>query len=272
MSYKSTVMEPATSICDLSFEAYNKRQLYEVSAERNRERALNTKPAGNFVYNNNLWEPNEYEGFAVVSMLNENPDNEVLANRLAEIQKELQYNLQPTYAFYQLPAESFHQTVANTLSDDRFKQHILEAGLEKTYPSMIDDAFENIPQIEKEEPIRMKMAGLSIFGTAIGILGIFENEDDYNRITHFRSGFYSDHQLSQLDVKMTRPFIGHITLAYIEHILNKNQKDHLAVVINEINESLKFEENYFNISVTGLRRYHHLAHFIKQDNFPAHLL
>lgn len=261
-----------TIISDIPFEEYNKRQFYEISAERIRERAFNAKPAGNFLYNGNAWVPQEYEGFAVVSMLNENEGNEPLCTRLIEIQKELQYNLQPTYAFYQLPAESFHQTVANTLSADRFKKNILNAGLEKTYPRMISDVFKSIPTIENNEPIFMKMAGLSIFGTAIGMLGIFENEDDYNRITNFRSGFYSNKQLAKLDVKMTRPFIGHITLAYIENLLNKNQKDHLATVVNEINESLSQERNYFNISNTGLRRYHHLAEFIKKDNYPTYTL
>jgi hypothetical protein len=268
MNYKSTISQQA-GISDMSFQDYNKRQLYEISAERNGERALSAKPAGNFIYSGNSWEPQEYEGFAIVSMLSENQGNDDLAKRLIEIQKELHYNLSPNNGFYCLPVESFHQTVANTLSADRFKSHILNAGLEDEYPFMVARAFENIPASENAEPIKMKMAGLSIFGTAIGILGLFENEEDYDRIVNFRSGFYSDEQLVQLDIKMTRPFIGHITLAYIEQNLNKNQKDHLAKVIIELNEALAAEENYFSISLTGLRRYHHLAEFIKQDNYPV---
>ena len=259
-------------INDIPFEEYNKRQLHEISAERNRERAFNAKPAGNFLHNGQTWQPQEYEGFAVVSMLNDNEDNDLLAARLKEIQKELQYNLQPTYAFYQLPPESFHQTVANTLSADRFKSNILNAGLEETYPEMIGNAFNQIESTGEELPLLMNMNGLSVFGTAIGLLGTFEKESDYNRVTGFRAGFYNNQQLAKLDVKMTRPFIGHITIAYIEHQLNKNQKDHLATVINEINESLAQEKNYFNIAKTGLRRYHHLAEFIKQDNYPTFLL
>jgi len=259
-------------ISDLSFEDYNKRQWYEISPERNSERALKAMPAGNFHFNDNSWSPLEYEGFAVVSMLNENEGNEPLIDRLTEIQKELKYNLSPCYAFYQLPVESFHQTVANTLSADRFKANILHAGLEQTYPSIVSKAFEQLPVSDNEEPINMKMAGLSIFGTAIGILGLFEDEEDYHRIIDFRKGFYSNTELASLDVKMTRPFIGHITLAYIEHNLNKNQKEHLADVINEINETLRAESLYFHISKTGLRRYHHLAEFIKQDNYPVYTL
>ena len=271
MSYKLTMTE-TTGISDMPFSDYNARAFYEVSAERNKQRALTAKPAGNFTCNGDKWQPEEYQGFAVVSMLSTNEGNEPLAARLMEIQNELRYNLSPKCGFYMLPAESFHQTVANTLSADRFKANILNAGLEGAYPSMVHDAFENIHVAENAAPIRMKMIGLSIFGTAIGILGVFEDADDYNRIVNFRAGFYGDDQLSQLDVKMTRPFIGHITLAYVEQTLNKNQKDHLARVINELNETLEYEENYFYISNTGLRRYHHLAEFIKQPNYPVHQL
>ncbi len=265
-------MTETVNTSDLSFEDYNRRQLYEISPQRNIERALSAKLAGNFIHNGSEWAPLEYEGFAVVSMLSENAENEFLQARLIAIQKELQYNLTPRNGFYILPAESFHQTVANTLSADRFKNNILNAGLEETYPSMVANAFESMPQNDDAQPIRMKMAGISIFGTAIGILGIFENEDDYNRVINFRSAFYSDEQLAQLDVKMTRPFIGHITLAYIEQPLNKNQKDNLAEVINDLNKALANEENHFSISTTGLRRYHHLAEFIKQDNYPVYQL
>ena len=266
-----TITETAR-VSDLPFDEYNKRQLSEILAERIWERAHDAKPAGNFFYDGRNWLPQEYEGFAVVSMLNENEENESLVDRLTKIQTELQYNLSPPFGFYRLPAESFHQTMANTLSTDRFKKNIAEAGLEDAYPSIVANAFENIPGPDSMEPIRMRMAGLSIFGTAIGIIGVFENKDDYNRIVSFRSGFYNDEQLAQLDVKMTRPFIGHITLMYIEQNLTKNQKDHLADVINELNETLAEEENYFYISGTDLRRYHHLAEFIKQDNYPIHSL
>jgi hypothetical protein len=269
MSYKLTIPQPAT-LTDMSFQDYNKRQLLEISAGRNREQALNAKPAGNFTYNGSDWQQQPYEGFAIVCMVSENEENGPLAERLIEIQKELKYNLSPACGFYRLPPESFHQTIANTLSGDRFKEHIVGAGLEDAYPEIINNAFNQIPVTENALPIRMKMAGLSIFGTAIGILGIFENEDDYNRITGFRAGFYNDEQLAQLDVKMTRPFIGHITLAYIEQNLTKNQKDHLAGVIIEINETLAEEDNYFFISGAGLRRYHHLAEFIKQENYPVY--
>ncbi len=256
-------------VTDLPFADFNHRQKHELTAQRIKERTLEVKPAGNFVYNGYKWQPIEYEGFAIISMVNEHEDNAPLTERLIQIQEELHDNLTPSYGFYQLPPESFHQTIANTLSADRFKRNVLNKGLESKYPDMVNQAFNSFELEAFDYPIGMKMLGLSVFGTAIGALGVFENEEEYNRIINFRAGFYSNPALKELDVRMTRPFIGHITLAYVEHGLNKNQKDQLATVLNEINETMAEERNYFNISNTGLRRYHHLAEFKKQPNYPS---
>ncbi|WCT14614.1 DUF1868 domain-containing protein [Mucilaginibacter jinjuensis] len=257
---------------ELAFHAYNQRQNFEVSAERIMESATKAKPAGNFSFDGRNWVPNEYMGYAVVSMLNANPGNEELSKYLTEIQASLNENLQPVNGFYMLPPESFHQTVANTLSDGRFKANILNAGIEPEYPDMVKSAFDKIAVSRLQNPIKMRAAGLSVFGTAIGMLFTFDNEADYNRILRFRAGLYDDTKLAGLDVKMTRPIIGHITLAYIEQKLNKNQKEYLATIINEINEDVrsKNKKNYFLISNTGLRRYDHLAEFCNADNYPVY--
>ena len=256
-------------VADFDFEAYNSRQLVEISAQRNTENAQKVQASGHFVYQNQAWVPQAYEGFAIISMLNENPRNEALTQRLSQIQTELSLNLQPKHSFYQLPAESFHQTVANTLSANRFELQIASRRFEHIFPQMVNDAFAMITPPGNSTPIKMKMVGLSIFGTAIGMLGVFDNPYQYLRITNFRTAFYADTVLAGLDVKMTRPFIGHITLAYVESNLNTNQREHLGAVVNELNEDLAREDLYFNIVNTGLRRYNHLAQFNKADDFPV---
>jgi hypothetical protein len=143
---------------ELAFHAYNQRQNFEVSAERVLECATN-----------------EYMGYAVVSMLNANPGNEELLTYLTGIQASLDENLQPVNGFYMLPPESFHQTVANTLSDGRFKSNILNAGIEPEYPDMVKHAFDKISVNRLQNPIKMRAAGLSVFGTAIGMLLTMKN-------------------------------------------------------------------------------------------------
>lgn len=255
---------------DLALYNYNLRQQQEVSAMQVNAAANKIAPAGNFHFSGKDWIPNEYKGFAVVAMLNSNPGNEALKTLLTEVQSELQENLRPLNSFYMLPPDSFHQTVANTLSDERFKANIVKPGLEGAYPGMVRDAFYNIKTHIQEAPIKMRLIGLSVFSNAIGVLGTFESDADYNCILDFRSGFFDDAQLKGLDVKMTRPFIGHITLAYAEQKLNINQKAHLANTINEINAQVFSKRQYFLISNTGLRRYDHLGEFMNAPNYPVY--
>jgi hypothetical protein len=262
------------TISDLSFQEYTDRQFREVEAHRLLERAMTLRPSGNYRYvgasglsDGKGWVPQSYPGFAVVSMAAENPGNEALPEMLRAIQTELAEQCPWEQALYLLPPCSFHQTVANTLSEERFLQQIHRPGLEPAFPSMVAKVFTAI-RTGPGGTLPMRLIGISIFGTALGLLGVFEKESDYQRITAFRSAYYADEQLAALDVRMTRPFIGHITLAYIEADLSKEQREQLAGAIHTINRSLGSPE--FTLSLTGLRRYHHLSAFLREEDYPRY--
>jgi len=257
-----------TTVEDLSFVDYTARQQKEVSAEQVRQRAFVAKPANQFLHTGERWMPNEYEGFAVVSMVNNNPGNQTLSADLQDLQRWLLKDLDPT-AYFLLPHDSFHQTVANTLSDERFKENIVKNGKEEIFPSLVANAFRGISRTVNAGPFSMKLTGVSVFGTAIGVLGLFDSEDSYRNITSFRSQFYNNDALRALDVKMTRPFIGHITLAYIERDLTPVDQTMLVTSVNQVNEKLKKTPLFFRIGQTELRRYHHLAEFLTDDSYPV---
>jgi len=257
---------------DLSFRDYIHRQLDEIRPERIQERALSARASGNFRYTGQKWVPQEYRGFAVVTMVDTNPGNELLPFQLTALQDELRSSLRSVDGYYMLPPASFHQTVANTLSAERFQKNIVDKGLETAYPGLVEKAFDRLPSSTSGTPIRMQLAGLSIFGTSIGLLGVFEKELDYERLIRFRSGFYGDAGMQELDVRMTRPFIGHITVAYIEQDPDRVAREHLARVVNALNTEIRRKNYTFLLSHTGLRRYSHLAEFRKEATYPEHKL
>lgn len=259
-------------IHDLPFGEYTQRQSEEIMPGKILERALEARPSGNFHYNGHRWVPQPYPGFAIISMVDTNPGNELLPFQLSALQEELRGSLYPANAYYILPPASFHQTVANTLSGERFRKNIRNRGLEADYPRLVEKAFAAMPAPASATPVRMQLIGLSIFGTSLGLLGVFEKESDYDRLIRFRSQFYEDSGLSGLDIRMTRSFIGHITLAYIEQELDKMQREHLAAVVNAMNEAIARKKYNFFLSNTGLRRYEHLAEFRKESSYPEYLL
>jgi hypothetical protein len=257
------------TITDLSFQEYTDRQFRELEADRLLERAMMLRPSGNYRYNGKGWVPQSYPGYAVVSMIAENPGNGPLPDMLRALQAELLEQCPWEQALYLLPPGSFHQTVANTLSEERFLQQIHRPGLEPAYPSMVAKVFAAI-RTKPGGTMPMQLIGISIFGTALGLLGVFDEESDYRRITRFRSAFYADEQLAALDIRMTRPFIGHITLAYIEADLTAEQRERLADAVHVINRRLAAQAPVFILSLTGLRRYHHLSAFLREEHYPRY--
>jgi hypothetical protein len=254
---------------DLSFGDYTARQYRELDADRLLERAMQVRSSGNYRYEGVRWKPQPYPGFAVLSMVDEYPGNEALPGILAAVQKGLMERCPWEGAIYLLPPDSFHQTVANMLSEGRFLQRIVGAGLVEEYPGIVGRAFEQIG-IGAQGPIEMQLIGLSIFGTALGVLGVIGNEEQYRRILRFRSGLYADPGLAALDVRMTRPFIGHITLAYIEKELLAEERRQLAEVIGVLNAQIREVRPMFRFAGTGLRRYEHLSAFLRADRYPRY--
>ncbi len=258
---------------DYPFDVYEKHQWFEINPLRIIEKSEQTKRGNKFLYNpvSSAWESIEYKGYAIVSMLNENAGNELAIRTIYNLQSKLLESLDNELFFYPLPEESFHQTIANTHSSDRFERYIAQTGKETQYPKMVAEVFKNATEISTE-PLKMNLIGLSVFDTSIGILGVFANEYDYNRILHFRNLFYEHDLMKQMEIKMTRPFIGHITLGYIENRLNHLEAKLLANCVNEINETLTNKALDVNIGFTGLRKYEHLAVFNREPNFPQYHL
>ena len=256
---------------DLSYKDYTDRQFRELEQDKLLERALTLRPSGNYKRNGVGWVPQSYPGFAVISMVDENDDNDGLAGMLKAVQADLLDQCPWEDAIYPLPSGSFHQTVANNLSEERFLQRIQRPGLEPVYPDLVSRAFTRLPSLPRRV-LPMRLIGVSIFGTALGALGIFDSEPAYQRILDFRAGFYGDPHLSTLDVRMTRPFIGHITLAYIETHLDALQRQTLAAAVYDINRQFEQAKPTFNLSLTGLRRYHHLSAFHREEDYPRYHL
>lgn len=265
--------EEIQAIEELIFSTYQKRQIHEVSKQGLENCAAQMKPGSKFHFKRDEWHPVSYPGFAVLSMVVDSTKNKPLENVLLNAQNRLSTKLELSEKMYLLPKESFHQTIANTLSDKRFEQHILSKGLEKEYPFLVSQLLGNIPQENHSKPVKMKMIGLSIFSSAIGVLGIFENKLDYERITHFRKNFYENPTIQNLGIIRTRPFIGHITLAYFgRELLTAQQKNDLVNVCHDINQSWKGQEPEFFMTQAALRQYDDLSAFNMLPDLPAYKL
>ena len=253
---------------ELSFAAYQERQLLEISPAGVAARAAKLRPAEQFRYQDGAWVPNPYVGHAVVTMVGSTPANAPLVSALSSLQKSLLERLASPRTFCPLPAASFHQTIANTLSADKHQRLVVDRGLGAEYPAIVTNTFSDIPALAAREALTMRMVGLSLFGTALGLLGIFDREEGFHRVLHFRDHFYGDGRVAALGIQRTRPFIGHITLAYIERELDDAARAHLVDLVISINRELALQNLHFHLPAAELRSYRHLAEFTPFPSLP----
>ncbi len=259
-------------IHELEYDAYQDRQYAEVKRPAIESRLELLGIGGRARWENGRWVAQPYPGFALQAMVDSTSANQALTPELLSIQAQITASPQREGALYPLPASSFHQTVANTFSANRLQHAVVAPGLLDTFHERIAEALDYIPTGEHESPPVMSLIGVSVFRTAIGVLGVFPDQSDFDRVIGFRNAFYGHTRLAAIGLKRTRPFIGHITLAYVEDPMSDSEKTRLANTIATLNDGLTETPLSFHMPRAELRRYDTLAAFEPDPRYPSYPL
>jgi hypothetical protein len=259
----------ASTEMELTYSAYLERQYHEISTAGIAAAVERLRPADKFSFQAGQWYPEPYVGHALVAMVEGDSANTTLKAQLASIENELSYNYADPTTLCLLPGHSFHQTIANTLSADRYQRLVVERGLESQYPGMVTSVLADLPEPASSRSLSLRMVGLSIFSSAIGLLGVFEEEEDFQRVVNFRDLFYGHQQVGNLGIRRTRPFIGHVTLAYVGGPLDSVAKARLADIVGAINRVIQTRDLRFHLPRVELRAYQHLGEFRALPGLPT---
>ncbi len=254
---------------DLTYNEYTQWQQNSITLDNLLNQSMQFKVSNHFTFNGGEWNIPDYEGFAVISRISSDPGNKKCFNQLSHLKEILRFRLRNEATYYWLQEDSYHQTIANTLSSERYYLNVKAPGLEKAYPEIIEKAFDKISVPGDVEPILLRMIGFNVFGSCIALLGIFENESDYKCIMTFREQLYSNPALNKIDIKRTRPFIGHITFAYLGKELTDSSRKELAETLANINSMIQHMNIFYRISLAELCYFKNLSHFHKEPSFPT---
>ena len=253
---------------ELEYAAYESRQRYEITAEQLSVRSKELKPGNKFLpAPEGGWSPQSYPGFAMQAMMLPEGSNSNTYNHLEAIRNRLVEGYDSCLA--PLPSPSFHQTIANIFSAHRLEENVTSKGLLKAFPNLVAGAVKDIFPPEDQSPIVMNLIGLSFFRTAIGALGVFEDQAHFERILRFREAFYSHRKLVALGVERTRPFIGHVTLAYVEGDPDEETREKLTQRAAEINQQEFASPLPFEFKLTQFCRYDDLSAYHYKYDYPS---
>jgi hypothetical protein len=254
-------------VTDLSCVDHEERQRCAISARGLTLAAAKLGTGGKFRRIGRIWQPRPYAGVAVVSMVDEGRENASTVAAINALRTRLADELD-TEACYLLPVDSYHQTIANTFSGERYQRHIIDGGHQQVYPTLLHQAFAEFDAPDSEAP-KMQLIGLALFGAAFGLLGIFANVEHYQRIASLRQQFYGYQPLRALGLVRTRPFIAHVTLGYFERELDRRQREHIVDLFTEINRTLGEKPLGFLMRRAQARCYDHLATFVPRPEYPT---
>ena len=255
-----------SDVQELSYDAYEARQRAEVAREGLTRRAAALAFSGRFRWDGAAWTPQPYPGYAFQAMASATEANAPTVSQLTAIQAQIVTAL-PAGQLYPLPPASFHQTVINTFSAQRRETHLIAAGLEGAFPHILEEALGHEPA-PVTHPVAMQLLGVSFFRTALGALGVFAEPEHFERVLALRDRAYNHPRLRKIGLARTRPFIGHITLAYVGEGLEPSGRERLIETVASINAAMGAQPLPYLMPTAALHRYDTLAAFTRPSGYP----
>lgn len=266
-------MTPATvserEAAELGHAEHDARQLQQCSDEGLAASAprlqagevANWEPSRELSLGPGAWRPRPYPGFAFQAMGDADVRNQASVQHLFELQQALVALADGPGRFYPLPRESLHQTLISTFSGARREHHLVATGQLSGFPALLAQALGTVAPPAHRDTVRMSLVGLSMFRTAIGALGIFEDPDHYARVLALRARAYDDPRLRRIGLARTRPFIGHVTLLYLQATPGTAEQSRLLAALTAINRELRSRPLAWMMPVAELCEYAHLSAF-----------
>lgn len=249
------------AVAELSHAEHDARQRQQCSQAVLELNAGKLRPGQTARWDHPQWSPLPYPGFAFQAMASADARNDQCIDQLEQLRDELVALADAPGRFYPLPSASFHQTVINTFSGDRLEQHLAQRGLLQAFPSRLHAALSGHGDRAESDTVQMSLIGLSLFRTAIGALGIFHNADHYARVMRVRAQAYDHPALKDLGLQRTRPFIGHVTLMYLEAVPSQRERCWLIDALSACNQRLSSEPLPYYMPLASLCEYQDLSAF-----------
>ena len=251
---------------EMGYSDYVRFMEEHLTGKEIRQSADKVKPFGKFKMNDGHWEPDYYPGYTLIAPIGKNDvNNAATYNVLVEIIGIMAGCLDKTKAL-PAPSAALHMTVARLVSDEIFKDMILDKR-EKELLWAFDRAFKAYPS---SGPLMFEATGILILPSGVIAASISPaSEEDYRRLQRFRDHIYSDERLAGYGIERKRGFKGHITLVYIEGILTPGEREALADCLIRINRKYFSKPLPFTLTKAEVRQFESFLEFYCQDDWPV---
>ena len=134
--------------------------------------------------------------------------------------------------FTPVPPNTYHMTVADLLSDNRYST----ASGNKP---MMDAFFQTVKEIIARHRCRTfdaQIVGIGAFPGVVVAFVDFTSEEDYSWIVRLRDAIFADPTVKNEGVERRFPFVGHLTLGYVESLVTNGFNADMNETRRAVNE------------------------------------
>lgn len=252
---------------DKTYDEYQQQIQTKLSELTIRETIDQLQPLELFIWDRQgEWKPRRHAGYTLITP--NFPDDAVNIKayvHLGDTQQRFFGKLE-SGQYVLAPVSAFHLTVARLVSGPEYEKRIM--GRQDQF--FIETLAKEFRQFPSFKSIEMMIRGVSVLpGGFIAALLEAAQEDDYQRLLSFRNQLYGNGTLKSFGVEPKRPFIGHVTLAYIQARLNQENRNNLLETIQTINQRYFATPVPFEITQAEVRKFDHYLKFDREPSWPV---
>ncbi len=256
-------------LSEKSFSEYVRRMDELISDSEIELRVKKLKPGGRWDLNTR--NPLPHPGYTIITppFFEEDIErNRQTYGTLVNVQNELLKCI-GTSSYVPAPPNSFHMTVADLVSTERYEAKVVKSQKEGTLRNEVRRVFSNLSHLQADRAPEMLVKGLTLFPIVVVAIVSTKDGEGYRKLANFRDAIYADPKLKQMGVDRKFSFTGHVTLAYIEHQPSEDELDCLAKTLKTLNRD-RFGHG---LPLTGaraeLRKFNDMSCFYREYDWPV---
>ena len=211
-----------------------------------------------------------FPGFSVITPLAvEDADNKVFYRQVETIQQNLSQQLEADF-FIPLPPDSFHLTIADLIWDDSYRQVVAaNSNFDQKLQQQIATSFQQyLNSTPNHKPLTWQLWGVVTRPRAIMASLVPKDQESYESIIELRRAVYQNSGLIGLGIEQQYDFTAHITLGYFGDIPQSLNRDHLCIVLSQINDRLvESELPEFQIEQAQLRKFEDMINYHREPDW-----
>lgn len=253
---------------DLAFQEYQQYIDANLTPDVLRSTLEQLRPKRLFVKDGpGEWQPLRHAGYTLITpTFADDPENFNAYAKLDDIRQLLARTLNPDH-YVPAPLAALHQTVARLVSGSEAENQNQEMFQEHFLTQM----RETLARLSQFEPVPMAIKGISVLpGGFIAALLTTVAEGEYQRLMSFRKQIYHNQELSKFGVEPQRPFVGHVTLGYLQVPLASTDQKSLYETILAINRLTLMTPVSFRITRVDLRKFNNYLRFFRKNDWPVY--